>query len=89
MQYNGYRMFKLLEPTNDSSAFFQGALALRQAIYKSGFNYSKAGVMLMDLSPASRQQLTLDLEPEFDASRGSLMSAMDSRNLHNGSGTVA
>jgi DNA polymerase V len=87
-QYSGYRMFKLLEPTSDSAALTQGALAVLQAIYRPGFNYAKAGVMLMDLSPASRQQFTLDLGPELDASRRRLMSAMDGLNRRYGRGTV-
>lgn len=87
-QYSGYRMFKLLEPTSDSAALTQGALAVLQAIYKPGFNYAKAGVMLMDLSPANRQQFTLDLGLESNASRGRLMSAMDGLNRRYGRGTV-
>jgi DNA polymerase V len=87
-QYSGYRMFKMLEPTSDSTALTQGALAVLQAIYRPGFNYAKAGVMLMDLSPASRQQFTLDLGPEPDSSRGRLMSTMDGLNRRYGRGTV-
>ena len=87
-QYSGYRMSKLLEPSSDSAALTQGALAVLQAIYKPGFNYSKAGVMLMELSPASRQQFTLDWGPELDASRGRLMTAMDGLNRRFGKGTV-
>jgi DNA polymerase V len=87
-QYSGYRMFKMLEPTNDSTALTQGALAVLQVIYRPGFNYAKAGVMLMDLSPANRHQYSLDLGPAHDASRGRLMSAMDGLNRRFGRGTV-
>jgi DNA polymerase V len=87
-QYSGYRMFKLLEPTSDSARLTQGALAVLQAIYKPGFNYAKAGVMLMELSPASRQQFTLDLGPEPDENRWRLMSAMDGLNRRFGKGAV-
>jgi DNA polymerase V len=38
-------------------------LGLR-AIYRPGFDYAKAGVMLLDLAPASRVQLELDLEED-------------------------
>ena len=87
-QYSGYRMFKMLDPTNDSTALTQAALAVLQAIYKPGFNYAKAGVMLMELSAASRQQFTLDLGPGPDENRGRLMSAMDGLNRRFGKGTV-
>ena len=68
-------------------------------IYKSGYNYAKAGVMLIDLQPASRNQLKLDiildndsaaLEPaanhHVDQSR--LMQAMDSVNQRYGRGSL-
>ena len=87
-QYSGYRMFKLLEPSSDSAALTQAALAVLQAIYKPGFNYAKAGVMLMELTPASQQQFTLDLGAGLDESRGRLMSAMDRLNRRFGRGTV-
>jgi DNA polymerase V len=88
-QYSGYRLFKLMESTSDSAAVTQAALAVLQAIYKPGFNYAKAGVMLMELSPASRQQFKLDLECGADVSRGRLMSAMDGLNQRFGRGTVS
>ena len=88
-QYSGYRMFKLLEPTSDSAKITQGALAVLRAIYKPGFNYAKAGVMLMELSPASQQQFTLDLGSEPDEGRGRLMLAMDTLNKRFGRGTLS
>lgn len=88
-QYSGYRMFKLLEPTSDSARITQGALAVLRAIYKPGFNYAKAGVMLMELSPASQHQFSLDLGVEPDESRGRLMTAMDALNKRFGKGTLA
>lgn len=87
-QYSGYRMIKLLEPTSDSAKITQAALAVLRAIYKPGFNYAKAGVMLMELSPASQHQFCLDLGPEPDESRGRLMTAMDNLNKRFGRGTV-
>jgi DNA polymerase V len=45
-------------------------------------------VMLMDFSPASRHQYSLDLGQEHDASRGRLISAMDGLNQRFGLGTV-
>ncbi len=58
-----------------------------QAIYKPGFNYIKAGVMLLDLQDASIEQGELDLEPE-PAVRDGLMSTLDKINDRFGRGTV-
>lgn len=59
--------------------------ALR-GIFRPGYNYVKAGVMLVDLQPASHEQSELDLfepSPSLDAperNRASLMSVMNSLN---------
>ena len=78
----------MLEPTSDSARITQAALAVLRTIYKPGFNYAKAGVMLMELSPASRHQFSLDLGPEPDESRVRLMTAMDALNKRFGKGTL-
>jgi DNA polymerase V len=78
----------LLEPTSDSARITQAALAVLRTIYKPGFNYAKAGVMLMELIPASQHQFSLDLGPEPDESRVRLMTAMDALNKRFGKGTL-
>ena len=45
--------------------------------------------MLMELSPASQQQFTLDLGSEPDEGRGRLMLAMDTLNKRFGRGTLS
>ena len=49
-------------PSADTAAIVQAALRGLQAIYREGFDYSKAGVMLLDLQGASHRQGELDLE---------------------------
>lgn len=88
-QHGDYRLFKLLAPSSDSAHITQAALMVLRSIYRPGFNYAKAGVMLMDLSPASQQQFNLDLGPEPDEGRARLMTAMDALNRRFGRGTVA
>ena len=60
-----------------------------EAIYRAGFNYAKAGVMLLEIqagNTAVQGELALD-EPGAD--RTGLMSAMDRLNDRFGRGAVA
>ena len=60
-----------------------------RAIYQPGFQLTKAGVMLLDIQPASREQFELDLGDTAAArDRSRLMKAMDSVNGRWGKGTV-
>lgn len=80
-------MVPLRKPTADTNLIVQAAILGAQAIYRTGYNFAKAGVMLLDLAESSREQHELDLdEPPED--RGSLMSAMDQLNRRYGRGTV-
>ncbi len=65
----------------------KAAVAGLQAIFKPGFNFIKAGVMLLDLQDASIEQKELDLEPE-PAERVELMATLDKLNDRFGRGTV-
>jgi DNA polymerase V len=64
------------------------ALAGLASIYKAGFKYAKAGVMLMDLQSASVQQAELDLGAEDVRDRGKLVSTLDGHNRRYGKGSV-
>ena len=64
------------------------ANAIAKRIYKSGYKYAKAGVMLMDLQPATREQLTLDLDADMPENRIRLMQAMDQINRRYGRGSL-
>jgi DNA polymerase V len=80
----------LPSPTADTAQIAEAAIAILHAIYKSGFNYAKAGVMLLDLQPASRHQFTLDLEDEVlrNEARQRLMQTLDGVNKRYGRGTI-
>jgi DNA polymerase V len=84
----------LRRPTDDTAALIAAARAGMRGIYESGFDLVKAGVMLLDLQPASRHQAELDLEPEEEEKeahtrdRSALMAAMDKVNEKYGKGTV-
>lgn len=87
-QYSRSASIPLPSPTSDSAHITQAANAILKHIYRPGFKYSKAGVMLMDLQPATRQQLTLDLDADMPANRVRLMQAMDEVNQRFGRGTL-
>lgn len=56
-------------------------------IYRTGFNYAKAGVILLDLQSADIEQYELPLDASPN-DKGSLMSAMDKINDRYGRGSV-
>lgn len=58
-----------------------------EAIYRPGYNFAKAGVMLLDLQDGSLVQGELDLEAEAPE-RGQLMGTLDKLNDRFGRGTV-
>ena len=69
------------------------AAALRglQAIFRPGFNYAKAGVMLLDLQTKTADQQELDLGDdarETEVRNGRLMAALDALNDRYGKGTL-
>lgn len=77
----------LRRPTSDTHDLVKAAVAGLHAIYKPGFAFIKAGVMLLDLQDGSIEQKELDLEPE-PAARGQLMATLDKLNDRYGRGTV-
>lgn len=101
-QYSASMVYPLIRPTADSTQLVKAALANLQRLYRPGFNYAKAGVMLMDLSPDSHEQMELgdwgmDLNEtsatctpsaSHEQERARMMVAMDSLNQRYGKGTV-
>ena len=86
-QYSNSTTMPLRRPTSDTPLLVQAAVRGLKIIYRPGFNYIKAGVMLLDLHDGSVKQYELDLEDE-PAERGHLMSTMDKLNDRYGRGTV-
>jgi len=73
-------------PTNDSLEVNRWADYLCERMFKEGYQYKKAGIMLSEISPVTCRQADL-LEPET-TSNASLMQALDSLNQRYGRGTV-
>ena len=86
-QYSRAATVPLRRPTADSTLLVAAAVHGLKAIYRHGFNFIKAGVMLRDLQSSNIHQAELDLEPETLA-RGDLMATLDKLNDRFGRGTV-
>ncbi len=87
-QYSKNVVMPLRRPTADTGEIVNAALRGIRTIYRPGFRMAKAGVMLLDLVPATVQQGELDLEDEAGRDRSRLMAALDAVNLRYGKGTV-
>lgn len=87
-QYSRSIVVPLRRPTSDTSRIIEAALAGLHCIFKPDFLYAKAGVMLLELQPASAHQTELALEPEEERDKGRLMGALDGLNRRYGRGTV-
>ncbi len=73
-------------PTDDSLEVNRWASALCERMFKPGYQYKKAGIMLSEINPATHRQGDL---LEVDApSNGKLMLALDALNQRYGRGTV-
>jgi DNA polymerase V len=86
-QYGQSITLPLRRPTADSTLLAGMACRGLRAIYREGFKFAKAGVILLDLVGADVEQGELDLDdPGRD--RGQLMLAADRLNERFGRGTV-
>jgi len=87
----------LVRPTADTRVLVHAAVHALRSMYRPGFNYVKAGVMLVDLLPEGVQQGELDLfrgtqEPNGFApqrDRSHLMGTLDALNRRFGRGAVS
>jgi DNA polymerase V len=91
-QYSRSIVVPLRRPSADTGAIVQAAVMGLQAIFRPGFKYAKAGVMLLELQPDSVVQGELDLgegdtEAEL-ADKTRLMTALDAVNQRFGKGTM-
>lgn len=76
----------IIEPASDTMAIISETLRLVKPIWKHGFRYNKAGILLNDLSAASCQK---SLFQTYDHEKRSLlMKAMDQLNIKYGRGTL-
>jgi len=86
-QYNVTRSIRLPVASADTGTLSKAANRVIRAIYKSRYCYKKAGVILLDLAPASKVQGYLWTAPDNARSK-SLMTALDSLNRYYGRSTL-
>jgi DNA polymerase V len=91
-QYSRSIVVPLLRPSADTGTLIRAAVGGLQAIYRPGYHYAKAGVMLLDLQPDAVVQGELDLgdvgTQEQQEEKIRLMSTLDTLNQRFGKGTL-
>ncbi|MDW0359840.1 Y-family DNA polymerase [Halomonas venusta] len=90
-QYRNRVVVTLDHPTDDSYELIHAAIQGLRQLWRNGYAYHKAGVMLLDLSPKANRQLTLTETPqtEKEAKRSErLMATVDTLNRELGRGTI-
>lgn len=87
-QYSRSISMPLRRPTADTGALVTAALTGLKAIFQPGYNYAKAGVMLLDLQPDMVSQGELDLQGDEAPDHSKLMTTLDGLNQRFGRGTV-
>ena len=95
-QYGQSITMKLSRPSSDTLCLVQAALAGLRKIYRPGYEYSKAGIHLLDLQPESVGQTQFDFEapkattgePDRQDRRKQLMKTMDTINARFGRGAL-
>lgn len=76
-----------IEPTADTFALISSAVRMAKKLWRPGFRYQKAGVVLVDLF--RRQDLPAPMFPSRDPEKSAkLMRVMDAINAREGRGTV-
>jgi DNA polymerase V len=91
-QYSRSLVVPLLRPSADTGTIIRAAIGGLQAIYRTGYQYAKAGVMLLDLQPDAVAQGELDLgdggTQEKIEDKARLMATFDTINQRFGKGTL-
>jgi len=87
-QYDNSEVIMLPYPTHDTLTIVQAALGAAERLYRPGYTYHKAGVMLLDLSDGAIAQGGLFVDETKRERAGRLMVAVDALNRQFGAGTV-
>ncbi|WP_420361558.1 DUF4113 domain-containing protein [Chromobacterium haemolyticum] len=86
-QYRPYIVVPLVRASDDTIEITRAALAGLRAIYRPGYLYHKAGIVLMEIGPRHVVQSDLFAAPP-DPRRARLMATMDKINRDWGRGTL-
>jgi len=86
--YQQAMLLPLFEPTDDTRLLCHAALKGLRQIYRSGYEYQKAGVMLTEIIAASARPRKLFEDVAAQQKSSSLMTTLDQINRRMGSGTL-
>lgn len=86
-QYRNGETAKFLSPTSDTPTLSKAAVALLQRLFRKGFLYKQAGVILSDITEEDGMQLDLFTEPQDERKR-KLMKVADEINKKFGDDTI-
>jgi DNA polymerase V len=87
-QYQQSMLLPLFEPTNDTRLLCRAALNGLRQIYRSGYAYQKAGVMLTEIIATASRPRTLFDDVAAQQKSATLMTTIDHINRRMGSGTM-
>ena len=89
-QYSNAAMVGFDNPTSDTATLIRAAVNAINSLYRDGYRYHKAGVMLMELTDAHEGPVSLlNPEPERErALKDKRMAILDSVNRQMGRGTL-
>jgi DNA polymerase V len=90
-QYSRSTVVPLAQPYSDTRSITKAALCGLQAIFRPGYRYAKAGVILLDIRSNMQEQHNLPFNEDAiaDSKSDRLMQALDRLNTRFGRGTVA
>ena len=88
-QYYNFMEARLITPSNSTITIVKTANALLEQLYRPGYSYKKAGVIVMGIAPDSPiQQDLFDTDAEMIAKMRRLDTVVDRINKVNGSETI-
>jgi DNA polymerase V len=89
-QYHPSATLPLTAPSDDTAVLTKAAMTVLHHLYRDGFRYTKAGVMLLELADRDVEQGQLFTNAAFGSSpeRSALMATLDRINARWGKGTL-
>ena len=86
-QYNNGTTYGFTEPSDDTAFIIKAARKCLEQIYSKGYKYHKAGIMLLDIVPATYKQMEM-FDTEESKARSQLMQTIDAMNITMGQDTI-
>jgi len=87
-QYSNGILLNLIEPSADTALIISVAKAGLRQIYRKGFHYKKAGIMLTNIVAETVQQEDLFYRPTDTLKRETLLAVIDNINRNKGMNTL-